>query len=104
MCPYLVRSRTGDIRGPDAICGAACGESHSCRGVPLSTPSLSTLRRRAAAQGYRIWKVREGTDLSWEYGPYTLSIRASYAVELRGVGLDELALFLDRPAECQEAV
>ena len=97
-CKVSGRGTSGTRRGR-----AACGESHSRGGVPLFTPSLSTLRRRATAQGYRIWKVRDGSDLFWEYGPYTLSIRATYAVELRGVCLDELALFLDRTAECQEA-
>ena len=56
----------------------------------MSTPSLSTLRRRAARQGYRIWKVRRGSDLHWDYGPYTLI--NNNMVALRGVGMEGLSL------------
>ena len=68
----------------------------------MATVSLRTLRRRAAAQGYRIWKVRKESALYWDYGPYTLTIVDSYAVELRGASLEELADFLEKPAELQE--
>jgi hypothetical protein len=62
----------------------------------MSTPSLSTLRRRAAAQGYRLWKVPNRSSLDWEYGPYTLTIVVSNEVALSGVGLPELADFLEQ--------
>ena len=62
----------------------------------MSTPSLSTLRRHAAAQGYRLWKVPNRSSLDWDYGPYTLTIVVSNEVALSGVGLDELADFLER--------
>ena len=68
----------------------------------MAPVSLKTLRRRAAAQGYRIWKVREGSALYWEYGPYTLTVVDSYAVKLRGASLEELAAYLEKPAELQE--
>jgi len=63
----------------------------------MSIPSLNTLRRHAASQGYRLWKVPDGSALDWDYGPYTLTVAASNEVELRGVGLNELADFLERP-------
>ena len=62
----------------------------------MPTPSLRTLRRRAAAQGHRVWKVRRTSDLYWEYGPFTLI--DNNIVTLRGVDLPELAAFLGRPA------
>ena len=68
----------------------------------MSAPSLRTLRRRAATHGYRIWKVRRGSDLYWDYGPYTLV--DNNMVALQAVGLEEMAAFLDRPTECQETV
>ena len=79
----------------------------------MSTPSVSTLRRHAASQGFRLWKVPDGSALDWEYGPYTLTNTASNDVALRGVGLDDLADFLvdeerghgasDRSKRCQGA-
>ena len=102
---YLVRFPVGRgaIWKQTRVCGAGrCGASHAVKESALFTPSLSTLRRRAARQGYRIWKVRRGTPLSWEYGPYTLI--NNNMVALRGVGLEELSAFLDCPAERREAV
>ena len=64
--------------------------------------SLRTLRRHAAVLGDRIWKVREGSPLHWDYGPYTLTDVETNAVELRGVDFDELAAFLEKPAEVGE--
>jgi hypothetical protein len=65
-------------------------------------PSLTTLRRHAAAQGYRIWKVRKDSVSYWEYGPYTLIFVGINAVELRGVGVEELAAFLKKPAQLEQ--
>ena len=69
----------------------------------MSIITLSTLRRRAVARGYHIWKVPERSLLYLDYGPYTLSVTASYAVQLRGVGMDELAAFLQEPARLSES-
>ena len=38
----------------------------------MSTVKMSALRRRAAEQGYSIWKVRSSTREFWEFGPYAL--------------------------------
>jgi len=70
----------------------------------VPTLSLTTMRRHAAARGFRIWKVRENSVSYWEYGPYTLIYVGMNAVELRGVEVEELAAFLERPAQLEQAL
>ena len=70
----------------------------------MPTLSLTTMRRHAAAQGFRIWKVRKNSLSYWEYGPYTLIYVGMNAVELRGVGVEELAAFLERPAQLEQTL
>ena len=62
------------------------------------TLSLSTLRRHAASQGYRLWKVPDGITLDLDYGPYSLTIAASNEIAVRGVSLEALADFLESKA------
>jgi len=70
----------------------------------VPTLSLTTMRRHAAAQGFRIWKVRKNSVSYWEYGPYTLIYVGINAVELRGVGVEELAAYLKRPVLLEQAL
>lgn len=50
------------------------------------TVSESTLRRRAAARGLRISKVRQNSRWYHQYGPYFLADTSTRAVV--GIGLD----------------
>jgi hypothetical protein len=61
----------------------------------MSTVNLRDLRRRAAEQGYSIWKVRSSTRDSFEFGPYALITDDHEKLELHGVGIEDLAAFLD---------
>jgi hypothetical protein len=60
----------------------------------MSTVNLRDLRRRAADQGYTIWKVRSSTRESFEFGPYALITEDSQKLELHGVDIEDLAAFL----------
>ena len=68
----------------------------------MSTVKLSSLRRRAAEQGYSIWKVHSSTRDFWEFGPYALITDDNNSIGLHGVCIEELAAFLDHEAELGE--
>lgn len=68
----------------------------------MSTVKMSNLRRRAAEQGYSIWKVHSSTCEYWRYGPYALITDDDNSIGLHGVGIEELAAFLDREPELGE--
>ncbi len=68
----------------------------------MSTVKLSNLRRQASEQGYSIWKVHSTTREFWEFGPYALITEDDSSIGLHGVGLEELAAFLDSEAELDQ--
>ena len=77
---------------------------HQPKEHPLSMVKLKqTSEREAAEQGYSIWKVRSSTREFWEFGPYALITDDINRLELHGVGIEELAAFLDREAVLGEA-
>ena len=65
----------------------------------MTMVKLSNLRRRAAEQGYSIWKVHSSTREFWEFGPYALITDDNNSIGLHGVGIEELAAFLDSESE-----
>ena len=68
----------------------------------MATITIRTLRRRAAEQGYSIWKVHSSTREYWEFGPYALISDDNNSIDLHGVGIDELVQFLDGRTELRE--
>lgn len=68
----------------------------------MSTVKMSNLRRQAAEQGYSIWKVHSSTREFWEFGPYALITDDDDRIGLHGVGIEELAAFLEREPELGE--
>ena len=65
----------------------------------MTTVKLGNLRRQAAEQGYSIWKVHSSTREFWEFGPYALITDDDNSIGLHGVGIEELAAYLDNEAE-----
>ena len=90
--------------GPACARRGSGSEESPVVGALVPTLSLTTMRRHAAAQGFRIWKVRKNAVSYWEYGPYTLTYVGMNAVELRGVGVEELAAFLKRPVQLEQTL
>ena len=68
----------------------------------MSTVKMSNLRRRAAEQGYSIWKVHSSTREFWEFGPYALITDDTNRIGLHGVSIEELAAFLEHEGELDE--
>lgn len=65
----------------------------------MSTTSVISerrVRREATKQGYRVWKVREGSRWFWEYGPFSLIDGATSGIVQRGLTLEEIHQFLIR--------
>ena len=54
----------------------------------------STLRRRAAKAGYRLWKVRTDSRYFWEYGPWSIIDADINGIVASGLDLDEVGKWL----------
>ena len=48
------------------------------------------LRRALAAEGFRLWKLRENSRYYWEYGPYSVLDESTQMVLVSGADLDQV--------------
>jgi len=56
-----------------------------------TTPNTFALRRCAARQGFRLWRVRKGSRWYRRCGPFALIDDETNSVVLRGMTLGEVA-------------
>ena len=68
----------------------------------MRTLSLTTMRRHAAAQGYRIWKPQRLRHLRG-IRPVHLDLRRHEHSRTRSVRVEEVAAFLKRPVQIGQA-
>ena len=62
--------------------------------VIKTLPNERRLRRELAAEGFRLWKVREDSQYYFEYGPYSVLDKSTRMVMTGGCSLNDVQHWL----------